>query len=525
METRANTTLIGAFTLAVLTVFGLFLWWFLRAGESSNRESYRIVFSGPVGGLRTGANVFYNGIRKGEVRHLEIDPADPRRVIALVAVQQGTPVSTATRAALNVQILSGIASVSLTNGPGPTEPLPRVAGGPPPQIGPVVPGGQDLLAGAQETMNTLNGLVRRLDDVLTTGQGSFQRSLENVEKFTAALGDNSGNVRDFLNQTGEAARQIGALAQRLDRVTTQVESMMEGSQPGRITSILRNVDELTAGLNAQRESFADLLRDARQAANSLTRTLGSVSDTVTALDVQRFNRAVANAEQVTGQLQSMMEGATPGRITSILRNIDELSTGLNAQNQNFADLLREARQAAGSLTRTLGSVNETVTTFDVRALNRTIANADRVVTALDSERISRSMANIDRFTQALGDNSASVDQLLRNAGEVAAKLNTMADRIDNLLKSFSGDGQNNMFAEFTQTARSVRTLAERLDTRTAQLTNSITGFTDRTIRDIQSLSADGRRTLTELERTLRSLERNPQRFIFGGSGVPEFNRR
>jgi phospholipid/cholesterol/gamma-HCH transport system substrate-binding protein len=445
METKANTTLIGLFTLGVLAAFGLFLWWFLRVGDSTNREDFRVVFTGPVGGLRTGSAVFFNGIRKGEVRRIDIDPADPRKVVAVVSLQQGTPVSSATRANLNVQLLSGIASVGLVNGPEPAQPLTRTTGSPPPQIGPDVPGGSDIMSGAQQTMNTLNGLVRRLDDVLANGQGSFQRSLENVEKFTAALGDNTDNVRSFLSQTGEAAKQIAALAQRLDRVTTQVESMMEGSQPGRISSILKNIDELTGGLNAQ--------------------------------------------------------------------------------NQNFADLIRDARQAANSLTQTLGSVNEVTTAFDVRALNRTLAGADRVIQALDSERIGRAMANIDRFTQALGDNSANVDLLLKNASEVSGKLNTMADRLDNLLKGFAGDGTNNMFAEFTATARSVRTLAERLDTRTAQLTTSISGFTDRTIRDIQSLSADGRRTLSELERTLRSLERNPQRFIFGGSGVPEYNRR
>ncbi|MCA0319254.1 MAG: MlaD family protein [Proteobacteria bacterium] len=445
METKANTTLIGLFTLAVLAVFGLFLWWFLRVGDNTNREDYRIVFTGPVGGLRTGANVFFNGIRKGEVRKIDIDPADPRKVVAIVAIQQGTPISSATRASLNVQLLSGIASIGLANGPGASQPVQRPADGTPPQIGPDVPGGQDLLAGAQETMSTLNNLVRRLDETIATGQGSFQRSLQNVENFTAALNDNTDNIRNFLDQTGAAARQIAALAERLDRVTTQVESMMEGSQPGRIASILRNVDELTGGLNAQRE--------------------------------------------------------------------------------NFADLIRDARRASGALTQTLGAVNEAVTAFDVRALNRTLGNADRVIAALDSERISRAMANIDRFTQSLGDNSANVDQLLKNAAEVSAKLNGMADRLDNLLKGFQGEGGSGMMAEFTATARSVRTLAERLDTRTAQLTTSISGFTDRTIRDIQSLSADGRRTLTELERTLRSLERNPQRFIFGGSGVPEFNRR
>ena len=445
METKANTTLIGLFTLGVLGAFGLFLWWFLRVGDSSNREDFRVVFTGPVSGLRTGSAVFFNGIRKGEVRRIDIDPSDPRKVVAIIALQPGTPISTATRANLNVQLLSGIASLGLVNGPDPAQPLQRAAGGQPPQIGPDVPGGSDIMSGAQQTMNTLNGLVNRLDAVIAEGQGSFQQSLRNVEKFTAALGDNSDGVREFLGQTGEAAKQIAALAQRLDRVTTQIEGMMEGAQPGRITSILRNIDELTGGLNAQRE--------------------------------------------------------------------------------NFADLLRDARRAAGSLTQTLGTVNETVASFDVRALNRTMAGADRVIQSLDSERIGRAMANIDRFTQALGDNSANVDLLLKNAGEVSGKLNAMADRIDGLLKSFTGDGTNNMFAEFTATARPVRPLAERLDTRTAQLTTSISGFTDRTIRDIQSLSTDGRRTLTELERTLRSLERNPQRFIFGGSGVPEYNRR
>lgn len=444
METKANTTLIGLFTLGIMAGFALFLWWFLRVSDRQDREDFRIVFSGPVGGLRTGSPVYFNGIRKGEVRRIDIDPNDPRKVVAVVAIQPGTPISTATRASLNVALLSGIASVNLANVPEAAQPLQREAGVPP-QIGPDVPGGSDVMSGAQETMRTLNGLVERLDRLVAEGQGSVQRSLNNVERFTSALGDNSDGIRDFLTQVGDAAKQIAALTQRLDRVTGQVEAMMEGAQPGRITSILKNIDELTGGLNAQ--------------------------------------------------------------------------------SQNLADLLRDARTATNSLTQTLGSVNEVATTFDVRALNRTLAGADRVIQSLDSERIGRAMANIDRFTQALGDNSANVDALLKNASEVSGKLNGMADRLDALLKNFSGDGNNGMFAEFTATARSIRTLAERLDTRTAQLSTSISGFTDRTIRDIQSLSADGRRTLSELERTLRSLERNPQRFIFGGSGVPEYNRR
>ncbi|WP_168201779.1 MlaD family protein [Phreatobacter aquaticus] len=426
METKANTTLIGAFTLGVLGLFFVFLWWFLRVGDSTNRTIYSVVFSGPVSGLSTGASVQFNGIRVGEVRSIRVDPADPRKVIAMIAVNPDTPIRTNTRVGLEVGLLSGNAWIALRGGDTSGTELAAPAPGQAPQLTADPSSVQDLVQAAKQIMSNVDQMVRRLDDTIAAGQGSVERSLGNVEKFTQALADNSDSIGTFLKDTGEAAKQISALAQRLDRVATQVEQLMEGAERGRVASIIRNVDDLTKSLASQGDSFAELIRDARGATQSITRTLGG---------------------------------------------------------------------------------------------------ADRVMAALDTDRIQRAMSNIDRFAQALGDNSGSVDQIARNASELVAKLNGMADRLDQTLKSFQGDGgAGGMMAEFTATAKAVRTLAERLDTRTSQLTTSISGFTDRTIRDIQALSTDGRRTLTELERTLRSLERNPQRFIFGGSGVPEFRR-
>ncbi|MCZ0735511.1 MlaD family protein [Phreatobacter sp. AB_2022a] len=411
METKANTTLIGAFTLAVLAVFGLFLWWFLRAGDTTVRTQYGIVFPGAVAGLKPGASVYFNGLRVGDVRSVRVDPKDPRQVLGVISVASDTPVRSNTRVSLDVALLSGVAAVSLAGGSADAPPLVPPAPGELPMLRADPSAIQDLLQGARQIMTNVDNLVRRLDDTIAAGQGGFDRSLRNVERFTQALGDNADNINTFLSQ-------VGGISKRLDVILSQIESVMQGTEPGRVASILRNVDDLTRGLASQTDSFAELIR--------------------------------------------------------------------------------EAKTAFGSAGRTLA--------------------------ALDADRINRSFANIERFTQTLGDNSANVDQIVKNAAEVSAKLNGMADRVDALLRSFDGNGGNNMFAEFTNTARSIRTLAERLDTRTAQLSNSISGFTDRTLRDIQSLSADGRRTLSELDRTLRALERNPQRFIFGGSGVPEYRR-
>ncbi|CEJ13909.1 mce related protein [bacterium YEK0313] len=411
METKANTTLIGAFTLVVLAVFGLFLWWFLRAGDTTVRTQYGIVFPGAVAGLKPGASVYFNGLRVGDVRSVRVDPKDPRQVLGVISVASDTPVRSNTRVSLDVALLSGVAAVSLAGGSADAPPLVPPAPGELPMLRADPSAIQDLLQGARQIMTNVDNLVRRLDDTIAAGQGGFDRSLRNVERFTQALGDNADNINTFLSQ-------VGGISKRLDVILSQIESVMQGTEPGRVASILRNVDDLTRGLASQTDSFAELIR--------------------------------------------------------------------------------EAKTAFGSAGRTLA--------------------------ALDADRINRSFANIERFTQTLGDNSANVDQIVKNAAEVSAKLNGMADRVDALLRSFDGNGGNNMFAEFTNTARSIRTLAERLDTRTAQLSNSISGFTDRTLRDIQSLSADGRRTLSELDRTLRALERNPQRFIFGGSGVPEYRR-
>jgi phospholipid/cholesterol/gamma-HCH transport system substrate-binding protein len=188
---------------------------------------------------------------------------------------------------------------------------------------------------------------------------------------------------------------------------------------------------------------------------------------------------------------------------------------------------------------------------DIMASARTIlARIDGVVEKLDrviavgEGPITRSLANIDKVTKALGDNSTDIEIVVKNlagfsttlnsddtkrlitdAADTATRLKQVADNVDKLLAGFNSSDNQNMFAELTKAAQSFRKLADSLDGRTAELTSSFNGFTTRTTRDIQGLADEGKRTLGEIDRTLRSLERNPQRVIWGGSGVPEYNRR
>jgi phospholipid/cholesterol/gamma-HCH transport system substrate-binding protein len=94
------------------------------------------------------------------------------------------------------------------------------------------------------------------------------------------------------------------------------------------------------------------------------------------------------------------------------------------------------------------------------------------------------------------------------------------------LGSASGGEGQGAFADIGAAARSIRALADNLDKRTAEITSGIARFTGPGLRDIEALAADGRRTLNDLNRTLRSLERNPQQLIFGGRpSIPDYNGR
>src|SRR6478609_12207266 len=123
METRANYALIGLFTLAVLAAGFFFVFWFSGKDAGGKTQTYRIIFTGSVSGLSRGANVLYNGLKVGEVTSLSFATNDPNRVVARVDIDASTPMNVDTRARLEFQGLTGVASVQLSGGRPDSAPL------------------------------------------------------------------------------------------------------------------------------------------------------------------------------------------------------------------------------------------------------------------------------------------------------------------------------------------------------------------------------------------------------------------
>ncbi|MCA8896452.1 MAG: MCE family protein, partial [Amphiplicatus sp.] len=114
METRAHYVLVGAFVLCAIAFAFLFILWL---GQTQREfDEYDVIFTERVSGLSNGAAVRFNGIQKGEVAQLRIDPDDPSIVIARVRVERDTPVKTDTKAELELVGFTGLAVIQFVGG-------------------------------------------------------------------------------------------------------------------------------------------------------------------------------------------------------------------------------------------------------------------------------------------------------------------------------------------------------------------------------------------------------------------------
>ncbi len=201
METRAPFVIVGAFVLAAIAaVFG-FVYWLNNAGGIGKRETYHIVFNGPVPGLLVGAAVLFNGIRVGEVTSLDLVADRPHDVHATIGVAERTPIRADTRVSLDFQGLTGVPVVALEGG--------EDASAPP------VQGVLMAEKGAGQSMTqAARDALRKVDSVLSENAAPLHAAIGNLSTFTDGLARNTpkldGIVAGLERMTGSAtpARKV-----------------------------------------------------------------------------------------------------------------------------------------------------------------------------------------------------------------------------------------------------------------------------------------------------------------------------
>jgi phospholipid/cholesterol/gamma-HCH transport system substrate-binding protein len=126
-----------------------------------------------------------------------------------------------------------------------------------------------------------------------------------------------------------------------------------------------------------------------------------------------------------------------------------------------------------------------------------------------------------RIDSLVSDNEAVLKGALKNIEILSQTLAVNSQRIDHILAGAEGlvGGGADSPGDIAQAARAIKTAAEHLDARTADIATGLARFSNSGLREWERLAIDGRRTLAEVDKMVKNIDRNPSRLIFGGSSA------
>jgi phospholipid/cholesterol/gamma-HCH transport system substrate-binding protein len=548
METRANYVAVGVFVLMVLAgAFG-FVYWIYSSRSVTNRTEVDILFPGSVTGLAVGGAVYFNGIRIGEVTRLRFAGEGSTAVQATTMVDPAAPLKKDSRAELGFSGLTGIAYVSLTGGT-PNSPslfedeeVPLIAAD--------RSAFEDLLKGARDILGRADTTFNEIEKLVTDNAPAVARTLQNVDEFTSALAANSDEVRTMFTDVGQAARTIADLSNRLEGIVTRVEQLVREVDPQAVSTIVDNAVSFSndlSGLGTDVQGVVDVVRTAAERLEDFTtglnRSLTEVDRLLAAIPSERIGAIVTNIDTITtgfaGQMPQIeafidsARGATASidaiaaRIAARGDDLDVIITNVRTATDRIDAIASSLSPAVADLARILEAVDPTrVTTIvqNVETLSANLATKGGDIDVIVAD-VRAAAESARKFAADVEGQTGNVDAIATQAREMVEKLNAASSRIAGLIdqveKMVEGDGQG-LVSEATGAARAIRTVFESFEPSAGQIAGGLSRFSSTGLADLAATVQQARQTLSAIEAAVNSIDRDPSRVIFGGSGQPTY---
>ncbi|MGE0409296.1 MAG: MlaD family protein, partial [Amphiplicatus sp.] len=246
--------LIGAFVLCAMALAFLFVLWLSQTKRKF--DEYDVIFTERVSGLSKGAAVRFNGIQKGEVETLTIDPENPSIVVARVRVDRDTPVKTDTRAELELVGFTGLAIIQFVGG-SPEAPLLKDVERGVPRLKADMSGFAAFLEGSGDIVNSVNELLS------PANTEAFARILASIDRVAKALAEQDANIAKTFENTATISAELASAAKSLAKVSDDLDAILVKDAPEVLAETRRTVTatrELVENLNQiaaeNRESLA-----------------------------------------------------------------------------------------------------------------------------------------------------------------------------------------------------------------------------------------------------------------------------
>lgn len=453
METKANYTIVGIFTLLVIAAAFGFVYWMAEYGRGGPMAELVVRIPGSANGLSVGSPVRFNGIQVGSVKTLSIDADDPRYSLAFTEVRADAPVYTSTKAVLEIQGLTGAAYIELSGGRNGDENILKrsVDTGKRAVLLADQSSVTNLLATADKILNRANDAIGQVQSFVQDARGPLTDTVRNADKFSKALADNSDNIDKFLASVGKLSDTFTSVSGRVGSTLDAIEKLVRAVDANKINDVVNNADKITANV-------ADATSDLKATVASIKQTADTYSD---------FGK---KAQQTLDRVDTLVASIDPSKIKG---SVDDISQAT-----------KDARVAVASI--------------------RDVANT-------------------------VSAHQQDIDQTIQNVSQISTKLNSASSRVDGILVKvdslLGSDSTQSLFVQAKQTLESFKKVADNLNSQIGPIAENLKKFSGSGLQNVETLVDDTRRTVQNLNDTISNFDRNPQRLLFGGDNVKQFDGR
>lgn len=281
MEREANYVAVGTFILLVIAMGVAFVLWYSDTRGARDYARYEIYFTGSVSGLSEGGPVRYLGVDVGRVRWIDIDRNNPGRVVVVAEIDKVAPISSATRASLGLQGVTGLLYIDLKEVPDLDKTSSLKQGERYPIIESVASDFDTFLASLPELMSRANSIMERVSRVLSDDNlTALAQTMKSLREASAELPATSRNVAELVGQMQATVVEIHGAAEGLRGITTdsrpEIRAAVEklGTVADNLATASMRIDRFTQSSEQQLGHFARnglfeierLVRETRSAA-------------------------------------------------------------------------------------------------------------------------------------------------------------------------------------------------------------------------------------------------------------------
>jgi phospholipid/cholesterol/gamma-HCH transport system substrate-binding protein len=254
---KASNLMIGTTTLAVIAAGFVGLLGYQKIHGIRQQGPLRIVFAGSASGLHNGGSVNFDGVQVGQILSLRLE--NPRKIVALVRVDNSAPIRKDTIVGLEFQGLTGVAAISLTGGAAAAPPVPLDEDGIP-----------ILTADLSET-ESIRDTLHNVDRILVGNQATLKNAVLDFETYTASLASNGAAIDSVIAKADDAFETFDSAMSKIDSV---VPGLADG-KPDELFQKVKSIRELAESFNKRSGAFMEegrrSLVDISQAAIKVTR--------------------------------------------------------------------------------------------------------------------------------------------------------------------------------------------------------------------------------------------------------------